>query len=362
MDTETFKKDLYSILGVPKDASADDIKKSYRKLAHAHHPDKNKGSVEAENKFKEITEAYGVLSDQKQRQQYDQYLDTGRMPGGFPNQRNPFGSFADAFNIFGSFQDIFQQRQQQENNNIRVEVPITLEESFSGAEKTIQYNRKIICSECDGVGTKNHNDVKVCHVCHGKGQTTMSNGPFNIMTHCDYCSGTGKIISNPCHRCKGQRFVHENILEKINIDMGVFDGIVFSVTGKGHQSINKNFGDALLQIRILNHRIFKVQDSNTVSEVPIPTHIFLLGGKLNIPTLHGVRTVTIPNNLIEGKTIRLPGLGMPVFRNKNSFGDHYMVCRMEKPKNIPENIKKVLLEMPLDKETYSEYFDYIENK
>ena len=340
------KRDYYEVLGVPKNASDDDIKKAYRKLAMKYHPDRNQGNPEAEIKFKEIKEAYEILSDGGKRAAYDQYGHAGvdpNMRGG-----DGFGSFADAFgDIFG---DIFGQggrrggRQVYAGADLNYGMEITLEEAAAGKHAEIRIPSWDECNTCHGSGAKVGTSAKTCGTCQGAGTVQMRQGFFSVQQTCPHCRGTGKLIKDPCDTCHGQGKVkHQKTLE-VKIPAGIDDGMRIRSVGNGEPGTNGGPpGDLFIEIRVKKHDIFERDGDDLHCVVPIGFAVAALGGEIEVPTLGGKAAIDIPEGTQAGKQFRLRGKGIKGVRSSYP-GDLYCHISLETPVKLTEHQKKLLKE------------------
>ncbi|HOL21933.1 MAG TPA: molecular chaperone DnaJ [bacterium] len=322
------KKDYYEVLGVNKDASIDEIKKAYRNLALKYHPDRNPGNKEAEEKFKEVTEAYEVLSDPEKRKVYDQYGHAGFGPQGFDwtqdfsRVRMDFSDiFGDLFNTF--FSDSFgadwfgggtsTRQRQNRGSDLEYRMYITLKEAATGTEKYINVSRYDECPVCKGTGSKSQGTgKKICSNCQGKGQVVRSNGFFTVATTCPKCKGEGEIIADPCSNCRGTGRIRNMHRILVKIPAGIEDGSSLRLKGQGDTGpYNGPKGDLYITVFIEKDKIFERVNSDIVCEVPITITQAILGDEIEVPTLTGKVKVKIPPGAQTGTVLRLKNLGMP---------------------------------------------------
>jgi len=322
------KKDYYEVLGVNKDASIDEIKKAYRNLALKYHPDRNPGNKEAEEKFKEVTEAYEVLSDPEKRKVYDQYGHAGFGPQGFDwtqdfsRVRMDFSDiFGDLFNTF--FSDSFgadwfgggtsTRQRQNRGSDLEYRMYITLKEAATGTEKYINVSRYDECPVCKGTGSKSQGSgKKICSNCQGKGQVVRSNGFFTVATTCPKCKGEGEIIADPCSNCRGTGRIRNMHRILVKIPAGIEDGSSLRLKGQGDTGpYNGPKGDLYITVFIEKDKIFERVNSDIVCEVPITITQAILGDEIEVPTLTGKVKVKIPPGAQTGTVLRLKNLGMP---------------------------------------------------
>jgi molecular chaperone DnaJ len=347
------KRDYYEVLGVPKNASDEDIKKAYRKLAMKHHPDRNQGDAEAEVKFKEAKEAYEMLSDAEKRGAYDQYGHAGVDPNmrGGPGGAQGFGGFADAFgDIFG---DIFGQARRQQGggrqvyrgNDLSYAMEVTLEEAAEGKEAQIRIPSWDECDTCHGTGAKPGTSAKTCSTCQGSGSVQMRQGFFSVQQTCPHCRGTGKIIPDPCTPCHGQGKVKQQKTLEVKIPAGIDSGMRIRSTGNGEPGTNGGpAGDLYIEIRIKKHDIFERDGDDLHCAVPISFTTAALGGEIHVPTLQGEAAIDLPEGTQTGKQFRLRGKGIKGVRS--SFpGDLYCHITVETPVKLTEHQRKLLKEL-----------------
>lgn len=346
------KKDYYEILGVAKDASDSDIKKAYRKLALKYHPDRNPNDPGAEEKFKELGEAYDVLSDADKRAAYDHYghaaFEGGGAggPGGFGGGgfQDPMDIFAQMFGGMGGFAEAFGGRQGQQRrkasgkrpgSDLRYDLDISLDEAAAGCIKELEIERLVPCSTCHGSGSKSGKpDYKTCPSCQGRGVITRQSGFFIQQTECSNCHGTGEIIADPCPSCHGEGRVREDSHISIRIPAGVNSGDKLRSSGNGDAGIHGGAtGDLYVFIDVLPHSIFTRQGGDLNCTVPIPLTTAILGGKLTVPSLSGSQTIKIPSGTQSGMIFRLKGKGMKTL-GSDSTGDLLVEIEVEIPSNL----------------------------
>ena len=347
------KRDFYEVLGVPKNASDDEIKKAYRKLAMKWHPDRNQGDASAESKFKEVKEAYEMLSDAEKRGAYDQYGHAGVDPNMRGGAGAAPGGFGDAFgDIFG---DIFGGgrrgggggggRQVFRGNDLSYAMDITLEEAAAGKESQIRIPSWDSCTPCDGTGAKPGTQAKTCTTCHGAGQVQMRQGFFSVQQTCPHCHGKGKIIADPCNTCHGQGQTKTNKTLEIKIPAGIDDGMRIRSTGNGEPGQNGGPpGDLFIEIRLRKHDIFERDGDDLHCQVPVNMTSAALGGEIDLPTLAGKATIEIPEGTQNGKTFRLRGKGIKGVRSSIA-GDLYCHIVTETPVKLTEHQRKLLKEL-----------------
>ena len=365
------KRDYYEVLGVDKSASADDIKKAYRKMAIKYHPDKNPGDKEAEEKFKEAAEAYSVLSDADKKARYDQFGHSGvegagpDFSGGFGNLNDILndlfgGAFGGGFGGFGGFGGGFGggQRQQKvyRGRDIRVRVKLTLEEIAKGVEKEISIEKNVPCSDCSGKGARNSSDIKTCPACKGTGQVQRVVNSFlgQTVTYstCQQCAGEGKIISNPCHTCNGTGLVRKRETIKVKIPAGVEAGMQLTLQGEGHAAKNNGInGDLLVVIEEYEHPDLKREGNNLYYTKVISVVDAMLGAEVNIPCLDGDYKIKVEPGTQSGEVVRLRGRGLPSVNGYGGTGDLYVKIAVWIPKKLNKE-EKAIIESLREKESF----------
>ena len=357
------KRDYYEVLGVGKDASADEIKKAYRKLAVKYHPDKNPGDKEAEEKFKEAAEAYSILSDPDKKARYDQFGHAG-VEGAGPDFSGGFGNLNDILNeIFGSafgggFGGGFGgfggfgggQRQQQRvyrGRDIRVRVKLTLEEIAKGVEKEITIEKSVPCTDCNGKGARNSSDIKTCPACNGTGQVQRVVNSFLGQTisysTCQQCGGEGKIISNPCKSCGGTGLVRKRETIKVRIPAGVEAGMQLTLQGQGHAAKNNGInGDLLVVIEEVEHKDLKREGNNLFYTKIISLPEAILGGEVEIPGIDGTYKIKVDPGTQSGTVVKLKGRGLPTVNSYGVTGDLYVKIAVWIPRKLDKDDKAVI--------------------
>jgi len=366
------KRDYYEVLGVGKDASADEIKKAYRKLAVKYHPDKNPGDKEAEEKFKEAAEAYSILSDPDKKARYDQFGHAG-VEGAGPDFSGGFGNLNDILNeIFGSafgggFGGGFGgfggfgggQRQQQRvyrGRDIRVRVKLTLEEIAKGVEKEITIEKSVPCTDCNGRGARNSADIKTCPACNGTGQVQRVVNSFLGQTisysTCQQCGGEGKIISNPCKSCGGTGLVRKRETIKVRIPAGVEAGMQLTLQGQGHAAKNNGInGDLLVVIEEVEHKDLKREGNNLFYTKIISLPEAILGGEVEIPGIDGTYKIKVDPGTQSGTVVKLKGRGLPTVNSYGGTGDLYVKIAVWIPRKLDKEDKAVI-ESLRDKDSF----------
>jgi molecular chaperone DnaJ len=349
------KRDFYEILGVSKTASDDEIKKAYRKLAMKYHPDRNQGDAAkaAEEKFKEVKEAYEMLSDPQKRAAYDQYGHAGVDPNmrGGPGGGEGFGGFGDAFgDIFG---DIFGGgrggqrggRQVYRGADLSYAMEITLEEAAAGKDSQIRIPSWEDCETCSGSGAKPGTSAKTCSTCHGSGVVQMRQGFFSVQQTCPHCHGSGKVIPDPCTSCHGQGKLKKQKTLEIKIPAGIDDGMRIRSAGNGEPGRNGGpAGDLFIEIRVKRHELFERDGDDLHCQVPVSMTTAALGGEIEIPTLAGKAAIDIPEGTQHGKQFRLRGKGIKGVRSSYP-GDLYVHVLVETPVKLTEHQRKLIKEL-----------------
>lgn len=361
----TATRDYYETLGVGREAQAAEIKSAFRKLAMKLHPDQNPGCKVSEEKFKEIGEAYSVLSDPEKRAAYDRYGHAAFQNGGGPGGRGPGGfgaggaaDFSDLFNeIFGGgFEDMFARGGQRGPRNgpergadLRYDIEITLEQAFRGMEREIVVPRAQACEPCSGSGSEGGAPLEVCHTCQGAGQVRASQGMFRIVRTCPSCHGRGQAIKNPCRSCGGRGLSRVEERLRVTIPAGIEDGQSIRLSGKGDAGLrNGPPGDLYLFLSVRPHTLFERDGPDLYCRAPTPMCKAALGGEIEIPTIDGERAkVTIPSGAQTGRRFRLKGKGMSQLRGKER-GDLHVELLVETPVNLTAKQRKLLEEFSKD--------------
>jgi molecular chaperone DnaJ len=338
------RRDYYEILGVAKDCGDDELKKAYRRLAMKHHPDRNPGNKEAEEHFKEASEAYEVLADPQKREIYDQYGHEGLKRGGFGAGGDFAGGFSDLFGDI--FSDIFGGRGggPRRGANLRYNIGLTLEEAAFGTAQTIRIPRLEACGECHGHGTADGKKAPPCPTCRGMGQVRMQQGFFTLQQTCPHCRGRGTVVSDPCRVCRGAGQVrHEKTLE-IKIPAGVDTGDRIRLPGEGeHGDHGAPPGDLFVQIEVKPHALFERDGADLLCTVPINMVTAALGGELEVPTLSGKAALKIPEATQGGRVFRLRGQGIKPVRG-GAVGDLLCTVVVETPVDLTRKQKELLRE------------------
>ena len=347
----TKKRDYYEVLGVNRDASEEDIKKAYRKLAMKHHPDRNPDSKEAEEKFKEAKEAYEVLCEPEKRRAYDAYGHAGINPqmGGMGPDAAGFGGFAEAFGDI--FSDIFGGGQGRGRSSVyrgadlRYNLEITLEQAARGTETKIRIPTMETCDTCHGSGAKPGTHPKTCETCHGAGTVRLSQGFFSIQQTCPTCHGSGKMVTDPCPTCRGAGRVKKHKTLSVKIPAGVDEGDRIRLSGEGESGVNGGpAGDLYVVMHLKPHAVFQRDGDDLHCEMPVSFSLAALGGEIEIPTLDGSAKVKVPAETQTGQVFRLRGKGIKGVRSSYP-GDLLCEVVVETPVRLTERQKELLREL-----------------
>ena len=347
------KRDFYDVLGVSKSSSPEQIKAAYRKLAVKHHPDKNPGDKTSEDKFKEASEAYHILSDQERKQNYDNFghsaFENGGGKGGFGGFGGfSGGDFSDIFeDFFGDFGGSGRTRGRKKNNNrgsdLRYDLSISLEEAYSGKKQDIKFSTTENCNTCKGSGSKPGHNPGQCSMCGGNGRVRSNQGFFTVQQTCPQCAGVGEEITHPCNDCSGQGNKQTSKKLSVTIPKGVDDGTRIRLAGKGEAgSRGGASGDLYLFINVNSHELFKRSEENLFFEFPVSIADAALGTTIQIPTIDGGKAkIKIPDGTQSGKQFRLRGKGMPYIRGSGN-GDLYVQINTEVPISLNKEQKELL--------------------
>ncbi len=345
------KRDYYEVLGINKDADEASIKKAYRGLAKKYHPDMNPGNAEAEQKFKEVNEAYSVLSDPDKKAQYDQFGHAAfEQGGGGYGGSGDFGDFGDIGDIFSSFfgggfggfgggSSSGRRNAPQRGEDIGIRVTLTFEEAAFGVKKDISYNRIQKCDDCGGSGAEKGTHAETCSSCRGTGQKRvmqrMGGMQFQTTVTCDSCRGTGKIIKNPCSNCRGTGYVRITKKLAVDIPAGINDGERIALRGQGSDGRNGGpAGDLIIQVSLKPHKIFRREGYNIYCDVPVTVAEATLGAEIKIPTLEGEHKYDIPEGTQPGTQFTLKGKGIQNLNYPNRRGDLIFTTVVEIPKGL----------------------------
>lgn len=349
------RKDYYEVLGVGKDASKDEIKKAYRKLAMKYHPDKNPGDKTAEEKFKEVSEAYAVLADDEKRAQYDKFGHSAFEEGGFSGfDPTIFSDFGDIFgeSFFGSiFDELFGRGSARRGGarvrrgaDLRYDLELSFEEAYNGGRKEIKIGRLESCSKCGGSGSAGRSGYVRCPDCHGQGTVYASRGFFSIGTTCSRCHGRGEILKDPCKKCFGSGREKKTRTLEVSIPAGVDTGSVLRIRNEGEAGpAGGPPGDLHIVIHVRPHRIFERKGDNVFISVPVTFPQAALGGELEVPTMKGKASVKIPPGTQPGKVFRLRGLGFAGIETGRQ-GDQLVEVKVVVPENLSSEQRKLLEE------------------
>ncbi len=346
------KKDYYEVLDVARNATDEEIKKAYRKLAMKYHPDRNQDNPSAEEKFKEVKEAYEMLSDPDKRAAYDQYghagvdpnMGAGGFGGGFGGG-SPFGDFGDIFgDIFGNMGGARQRGPQvYRGSDLRYTMEISLEDAANGKVTQIRVPSWEECDACHGSGAEPGTSAETCPTCKGQGQVRMSQGFFSVQQTCPTCHGSGKHIPSPCKKCHGQGKTKTQKTLEVNIPAGIEDGMRIRNAGKGEPGVNGGpAGDLFVEIHIKHHPVFERDGTDLHCTIPLAFTQAALGGEIEVPTLHGKAHMTIPEGTQTGQVFRLRGKGMPHVRSASTIGDLYVHVELEVPVKLTSEQKDLI--------------------
>lgn len=346
-------RDYYEVLGVAKGASDDEIKAAYRKLAIKYHPDKNPGNKEAEDKFKEATEAYEVLREPSKRKAYDQFGKAG-VSGGAGGPGFGQGAYTDFSDIFGDFSDFFdlfggggggRRRGSNRGSDLRYNLEISLEDAAMGREHKIEIPRMEACTDCSGSGAAKGSSASNCPDCDGVGQVRRTQGFFSVTTTCPRCAGRGKVISNPCKSCRGNGLVEKRRTINVKIPAGVESGSRLKVSGEGEAGPNGGAsGDLYIVTHIKKHPEFERHGSDLIINRTIDLIQASLGGEIEVPTIDGKKvSLKIPEGTDSGQIFRIKGNGIP-YLGSYGKGDQLVVIKVETPKKLSKRQKELLEE------------------
>lgn len=342
------KRDYYEVLGVSREASADEIRKAFRQLAVKYHPDRNKDNPEAEEKFKEIAEAYDVLSNPEKRQKYNQFghqAPGGASGGGYDFDFGRFTQSSAFSDLFGDlFGDFFGQGRRSggagRGRDLRYDLEVTFTEAALGVEREIEVTRRSRCESCHGTGAKAGTSPVTCPACQGSGQVRMQQGFFAIQRPCPHCNGQGKIIRDPCPSCHGEGLIPRTQKLKVTLPAGIDNGQRLKLTGEGEAGpAGAAPGDLYVVCVIKPHPIFAREDENVIVEMPIRFGQAALGAQVEVPTLYGPHNLKIPAGTQPGTVFRMRGKGIPRLGGVGQ-GDQYVRVSLEVPKNLSKEQKE----------------------
>ena len=344
------KRDFYETLGVDRTASDEDLKKAYRKLARQFHPDLQNGEQQkkqAEEKFKEINEAYEHLSDAEKRRRYDMFGHAGTQGGaGFEGFDFGRGGFGDVFNDI--FEDFFGGQRggtrAERGNDLQYNLEITFEESVYGKEAKLKIPRWESCIDCKGTGAKSASSVKTCPSCKGAGQIRLQQGFFSVSRPCGQCEGSGRIITEPCPSCQGRQRVYKERTIAVHIPAGIETGMRLRLSNEGEHGVNGGpAGDLYVAITVKPHPVFQRKGNDIVCDVPVSFVTAVLGGKIEVPTLKGTTVMKVPPGSQPDKVLRLKGLGIPSLKN-HATGDQLFTIKVHIPTKLTAKQRELLME------------------
>ena len=348
-------QDYYEVLGVSREAGADEIKKAFRKLALVYHPDKNGGDAAATERFKEIKMAYDVLGDPDKRARYDRFGPAGvdgNGGGDFGFGGGNFGPFGDIFDVFfggGGRGGATQERGPERGADLRADVEITLEEVLSGVQKTIPVTRLEHCGDCQGTGAKAGTKPQACAACAGQGYIRQSRqtlfGTMSQMAECYRCHGRGEIVTDPCQRCNGRGMERQTRRIPVDIPAGAEERTRMRVKGAGEAGpFGGPYGDLYIFIHIKSHPVFKRRERDVMNEIEVSFPRAAIGGQVEVPTLEGSETISVPAGTQPGDVFRLRGKGLPELGRPGVRGDQHVVIKVRTPSHLNERQRKALQE------------------
>jgi molecular chaperone DnaJ len=333
--------DFYDILGVPRTAGDDDIKKAYRRLAMQYHPDRNPGDKQAEDRFKQVSEAYAILSDPDKRAHYDRFGTVGPAGGGFAD--GGFGTlFEDIFENFFTGSRGGRRTRAVRGEDLQYELKISLEDAYTGLETKIQIPRLERCGRCDGAGLEPGSRRETCDTCRGRGEVRLNQGFLTVARTCPKCRGEGEIIRNPCQDCRGEGRMRVERLLAIKIPAGIDDGMQLRLTGEGSSGFfNGPPGDLYVVVRIREHELFVRDGADLYCDVPVSFPQLALGGELEVPLIQGTTTLKIPAGTQPNQVLRARGKGMPRLRDRGHGDMGYRVI-LEVPQKLNARQREAL--------------------
>jgi molecular chaperone DnaJ len=340
----TSKRDYYEILGVPRNASEQEVKSAYRKLALKHHPDRNPGDTRAEELFKEAAEAYGVLGDPEKRQRFDAYGHAGLGGAGGGFDPTIFADFSDILGDFFGVGDLFGRRRgPRRGADLRYNLEISFEEAAFGAETQIRIPRAEPCEKCEGSGAAPGTKPTTCTTCSGAGQVTFQQGFFSVARTCSHCRGTGRIVSEECKTCHGEGQIQNERTLQIKVPPGVDNGSQLRISGEGEAGpVGGPPGDLYVVLRVKDHSLFKRDGAHLFCEVPVSVPQAALGASVEIPTLEGEKTkLTVPEGTQSGSVLRLRGQGVPHLGGRGR-GDLHVLVRVVVPTRLSSEQRKLM--------------------
>ncbi len=359
------KRDYYEVLGVERDASDEQLKKAYRKLARQHHPDLQSGETQkksSEEKFKEVNEAYEVLSDQDKRRKYDTFGHAGGpqgFGGGFEGFDFGRGGFGDVFNDI--FEDFFGgagrgRSRSERGTDLQYNLELSFEDAVFGKEAKLKIPRWEACQDCRGTGARSSTAIKTCPTCKGAGQLRFQQGFFSVSRPCNHCEGSGQIITEPCGTCRGRKRIHRERTLAVNIPAGVESGMRLRLANEGEYGMNGGPpGDLYVALSVKPHHIFKRHGSDIICDIPVNLVTATLGGKVEVPTLKGTTVIKIPAGTQQDKALRLRGLGVPSLKGE-PLGDQIVKVKIHIPTKLTSRQRELLMEfgkesgLPMDKD------------
>ena len=359
---EWFEKDYYGVLGVPKNASAAEIKKAYRKLAQKHHPDANAGDPKAEERFKEVSAAYDVLGDEEKRAAYDRVREMGaggfgagfpgaggtgsEGPGGFRYETVDVGDLSDLFGgMFGGSRGRARrpQARQRRGADLETEVRLSFDDAMAGVTIPVTLDGPAVCTTCHGSGAAPGTQPVICATCGGSGQVAVNQGFFQMEQTCPTCSGTGRTIETPCPTCQGSGAVRRSRTVKVKVPAGVNDGARIRVAGRGEPGgPGGQPGDLYVRVRVGEHPVFGRKGDNLTVDLPVSYPEAALGANVKVPTLNGPVTLKVPAGTPSGKTFRVKGKGAP---KRGGHGDLLVTVNVDVPKKLSKREKELLGEL-----------------